>query len=1651
MKRIFCVILIAALFIGSMDTICFSADTKIRLEAENTDASSMWSERILDSASGGKLVVASIESYGEWNIEINAAGEYSISAIYATNKSDAKMTLTVNQVTVGNEVSLSSTGSNSITTAKAATLASEYVMKEGTYKIRIDVKGAQIAFDYVDIVKTADYSGNKLDGNTVISADKYDETINTEISDENVKMSVGSYSIYKVSAKTENVYGFGLDADGDAVVNIFIDNAVVYSGKYKKNEMFEYRFSDKSSDMKIEITSGELTLKNLDFELFSPEKTEAKADYKKYEFENYSDCYFKNGINKGTGGTGYVIGVNINDWFDFLVDISALGAGQYKVTISYATPSLNSVNIAADSGVSLSGSIPSTGNFNTYKTAEIGIVTLTDENDKFRFTISTGGMMVDYFALEKVDVTPEFEFMTVGGDVPAINSLSHRGSDYMELIFSYYIDSSTVNSDSVILKNGETVIPCQYSTDGNIVRMLFTRTLNYNSEYTLIISDSITGTNGLKTNAEVVKKFMTGDEDNDVGTSTVIIDDYSSNYENIFVCGKILSSKETGIAGRSVTASAYEKIGNVVQLNNALCVSQENGSYEMNFTIAEGTQCGTIKIVVSDQYSQGQEFAVNYVSRTFENDFINLVSRTTTCAEVEQLFKANAATLEIDIENDLKDVENTDGLYSRFVGKKFETLDLIIKEYRRFINYYDTSSGIKAEDYSLLIGGTEKNGSVVLLKNAAAVYNVNILQDDYYVLSIVSDASSQSKINIYFGDELMCESEVYNGKCTLCTLNLNEGKKSVTIKNVSDKSLSFSEFYISPVDTDSLKRGFGSIKKEFENYREGEGVGYYFKNGVNVSKTDVGMNNGDWFYYDITTAGTGTYKLVIKYSTPSNTNIIFKTPDGKNNEFEVASSGSWTNSAIKELGTIKLTGENTWVYVTTTGGISVDYFTLERIDTPLSYYTTLVNGNKTAENDEIKRGTDVFELHFTSCPIAVDGTQVYLKGNDRLIGTQYEIKDNIIMMKLLETLDYNTDYTLYIANLKSTNGQNLTNPVTVSLKTASVDSDGGKDNSIINETYADYENISITGVVNSSCGVPISGREVTVSAKDREKKDIILLNNITVSKDNGAFSLNCGIPQGTVYGKVYFSVMTEYGTTPVDFEVAYISASEEKTICDELCNTSDAEGVKLFFSKYEYDLDISVSEDMKNFELSEQTEFYGFFVGKSYTDVLQLKKDYKRYVVTCGINNSETSKEIAAVLQNNDYITSFGLDYGMLNKIKINKNAMLAEILGLEKTTVLDKLSEQCVKISEKYFLKEYGKNTVQLAANGASVYTGQGIELGTGFKASVSDVTEFNLIFTCDDSEIFDKALCDGNKIFLSENGKVLTYKTSLSGDEITAVDKIFLTAPGKTGNYIIGISGSVKYKITASDGCVYTVEDHVEAKNITITVSMKKSSSPGASSYPAGGTGGGSAGTGGTTGASGGTTSSGTLSTGEQTENKYVFLDLQNCKWAEDSIYFLLKKGIISENDNSLFNPDSNITREEFVKLIVCAFGLTDYKAVSSFDDVNTGEWYYVYAASAEKYGIITGDTENNFGVGKEINRQDMAVIINRVLILLGYYIKTDSQDVFSDYDEISDYAKEAVLSVQQKGIINGIGDNIFSPKSCATRAQAAKMMYGILNVCR
>lgn len=110
--------------------------------------------------------------------------------------------------------------------------------------------------------------------------------------------------------------------------------------------------------------------------------------------------------------------------------------------------------------------------------------------------------------------------------------------------------------------------------------------------------------------------------------------------------------------------------------------------------------------------------------------------------------------------------------------------------------------------------------------------------------------------------------------------------------------------------------------------------------------------------------------------------------------------------------------------------------------------------------------------------------------------------------------------------------------------------------------------------------------------------------------------------------------------------------------------------------------------------------------------------------------------------------------------------------------------------------------------------------------------------------------------------------------------------------------------------------------------------------------------------------------------------------------------------------------------------------------FDDVNLGDWFYRPIMDAARQNVVKGDGIY-FNPDKEITREDAAVIIYRTLSVAE---PVEADKPFDDYDKVSEYAREAVLTLKEKGIISG-DNGMFRPSDAITRAEAAMIVNNTL----
>ena len=178
-------------------------------------------------------------------------------------------------------------------------------------------------------------------------------------------------------------------------------------------------------------------------------------------------------------------------------------------------------------------------------------------------------------------------------------------------------------------------------------------------------------------------------------------------------------------------------------------------------------------------------------------------------------------------------------------------------------------------------------------------------------------------------------------------------------------------------------------------------------------------------------------------------------------------------------------------------------------------------------------------------------------------------------------------------------------------------------------------------------------------------------------------------------------------------------------------------------------------------------------------------------------------------------------------------------------------------------------------------------------------------------------------------------------------------------------------------------------------------------------------------------------------------TFDDLAGYGWAEKQIGVLASKGIIGGTTATTFSPERQITRADYLTLLMSTLGLTE-KCGTNFDDVEAGAYYYDAVGTAKKLGIISGAGNNQFNPKAYISRQDMMVLTEKALNLVKKLEAAGAAadlDQFADQSQISGYAASSVANFVKAGLIHGANGRI-NPRAGTTRAEAAALLYNIYN---
>ena len=168
--------------------------------------------------------------------------------------------------------------------------------------------------------------------------------------------------------------------------------------------------------------------------------------------------------------------------------------------------------------------------------------------------------------------------------------------------------------------------------------------------------------------------------------------------------------------------------------------------------------------------------------------------------------------------------------------------------------------------------------------------------------------------------------------------------------------------------------------------------------------------------------------------------------------------------------------------------------------------------------------------------------------------------------------------------------------------------------------------------------------------------------------------------------------------------------------------------------------------------------------------------------------------------------------------------------------------------------------------------------------------------------------------------------------------------------------------------------------------------------------------------------------------------FSDVKPGDWFYSYVMDAVDRGIIIGNGDGTFGPHTNVTRAQFATMMARVDGFDkNAEYTNPFSDMQgiTGETLNAIAYCADK-GYITGDGDTTFRPNDTISRQEMAVIISRVMKLDVENVEIGTR--FADDAKIAGWAKNYVYACVNAKMLMGEGNNTFNPLGSTIRAAAA-----------
>ncbi|WP_309741940.1 S-layer homology domain-containing protein [Chamaesiphon sp. OTE_20_metabat_361] len=178
-------------------------------------------------------------------------------------------------------------------------------------------------------------------------------------------------------------------------------------------------------------------------------------------------------------------------------------------------------------------------------------------------------------------------------------------------------------------------------------------------------------------------------------------------------------------------------------------------------------------------------------------------------------------------------------------------------------------------------------------------------------------------------------------------------------------------------------------------------------------------------------------------------------------------------------------------------------------------------------------------------------------------------------------------------------------------------------------------------------------------------------------------------------------------------------------------------------------------------------------------------------------------------------------------------------------------------------------------------------------------------------------------------------------------------------------------------------------------------------------------------------------------------AFTDVPKQFWGATYITELKKRGILEDFGTGKFDPNKELTRGDYAKMLDRAFAdKPATTATSKFQDIPTNYPRKEAIDKSVQRGFMTGYSPTKFSPNQPIPRYQLQISLAKGLQLAPPAAANEVLTKYPDVQQMPTYARDKMAAAIASGlVIKDTTPNLLKPAQNATRADAAALIYEVL----